>query len=126
MMASGCGNNYETSRGHYERSTDRLGWESHVGIESIDRTYLNVCVPHVQTPARGMNGTGSPGMPARVGYSEFGGVARHGTRDVLRQSGVGRGDRMVVVAVGAMTALVNYGPEYGAVELRTVPVPAPG
>jgi len=33
---------------------------------------------------------------------------------------------MVAVAVGTMTALVNYGPEYGAVELRTVPVPAPG
>src|SRR2546421_10524394 len=78
-----------------------------------------------QADAR-MHGTGSPGMPARVGYSELGGAARHGTRGVLRQSGVGRGARMVAVAVGTMTALVNYGPEYGAVELRTVPVPALG
>src|SRR5436305_7622206 len=33
---------------------------------------------------------------------------------------------MVAVAACTMTALVNYGPEYGAVELRTVPVPEPG
>src|ERR687885_430861 len=33
---------------------------------------------------------------------------------------------MVAVAADTMTALVNYGPEYGAVELRTVPVPEPG
>jgi L-iditol 2-dehydrogenase len=33
---------------------------------------------------------------------------------------------MVAVAARTMTALVNYGPQYGAVELRTVPVPEPG
>src|SRR5438874_315043 len=32
---------------------------------------------------------------------------------------------MVAIAAGTMTALVNYGPEYGAVELRMVPVPEP-
>src|SRR5689334_13068483 len=33
---------------------------------------------------------------------------------------------MVAVAERTMQALVNYGPEHGAVELRTRPVPAPG